>query len=163
MLRRSKTMTIAESGHPLLGLKPLTVEFVPVPQDPSERAVYCFLESIVSKVLNGEGKNASSRAKCLAILREMCISGVSINCCVLVSGSCMFILTLTFLSACVHHQILLSGGMGASPQLTTLNKWMVEENRGHMGTRVSRVGTSTSLSAGGHSFPFSCLASTFSC
>lgn len=87
MLRRSKTMTIAESGHPLLGLKPLTVEFLPVPQDPSERAVYCFLESIVSRVLNGDAKNASSRAKCLAILREMCISGVSAKCCVLLSGS----------------------------------------------------------------------------
>ena len=52
ILRRSKSMTIVSSQQPLLGLKPLTIEFVPIPQDPSERAVYCFLESIVSRELN---------------------------------------------------------------------------------------------------------------
>lgn len=78
LLRRSKSMTIVQSRQPLLGLKPLTVEFVPIPQDPSERAIYCFLESIVSRVLNGrDGTNTASRTCCLRVLREMCISSVS--------------------------------------------------------------------------------------
>ena len=79
ILRRSKSMTISETGQPLLGLKPLTVEFVPIPQSLSERAVYCFLESVISRVLNGgpNVKGATSRATCLRILREGCISPVS--------------------------------------------------------------------------------------
>lgn len=80
MLRRSKSMTIAETGKPLLGLKPLTVEFVPVPQDPSERALYCFLESIISRLLRMSSSDtktsAASRKTCLRILHEMCVSPV---------------------------------------------------------------------------------------
>jgi SNF2 family DNA or RNA helicase len=79
ILRRSKSMTIAETKQPLMGLKPLTVEFVPIPQDPSERALYCFLESIVSRLLKGDKEKTAhaSRTNCLTKLREMCISAVS--------------------------------------------------------------------------------------
>jgi hypothetical protein len=79
ILRRSKSMTIAETKQPLMGLKPLTVEFVPIPQDPSERALYCFLESIVSRLLEGNKVKTThaSRTNCLLKLREMCISAVS--------------------------------------------------------------------------------------
>ena len=79
ILRRSKSMTIVETGQPLLGLKPLTVEFVPIAQDPSERALYCFLESIVSRVLQGDKVKTThaSPTNCVVKLREMCISAVS--------------------------------------------------------------------------------------
>ncbi len=51
MLRRSKSMIIQETGLPLLGLKPLIVTYEPVPQDDSERALYCFLEYVMHSTL----------------------------------------------------------------------------------------------------------------
>jgi DNA repair protein RAD5 len=83
MLRRSKSMTIKKTGMPILGLKPLTVEFVAVPQSVPERALYYFLESIVARELRsnddlgGGAKERKSRTACLRLLREMCISAVS--------------------------------------------------------------------------------------
>jgi hypothetical protein len=44
-------MTIRDTGMPILGLKPLTVEFVAVPQSVPEQALYYFLESIVARKL----------------------------------------------------------------------------------------------------------------
>ena len=76
MLRRSKSMTIRETGEPLLGLPPLTVEYVPISQRPSERALYCFLECVVAKELRAEEEGKSS---CLRLLREICFSPVLIN------------------------------------------------------------------------------------
>lgn len=79
MLRRSKSMTIKATGAPILGLKPLTVEFVPIQQTISERAIYYFLESIVARVLRSSPvtKGAkSSRRLCLRLLRDLCNSAV---------------------------------------------------------------------------------------
>ena len=79
MLRRSKSMTIKATGAPILGLKPLTVEFVPIQQTNSERAIYYFLESIVARVLRSSpaSKGATtSRRLCLRLLRDMCNSAV---------------------------------------------------------------------------------------
>jgi hypothetical protein len=129
ILRRSKSMTIVSSQQPLLGLKPLTIEFVPIPQDPSERAVYCFLESIVSRELNE--RSGSSKARCLRMLREVCISSV-----------------------------LLSGGMGTSSQLKTLQGWMVNENRRQMRAITSLNGTASAQDK--QPYPFPCHRSTFS-
>ena len=80
ILRRSKSMTVCASGAQLLGLPPLTVEYVPVPQTESERALYCYLEAVVSeeartKDQTGKSKS-SSRLLCLRLLREMCTSAV---------------------------------------------------------------------------------------
>jgi SNF2-related domain len=85
MLRRSKNMTIRGSGLPILGLKPLTIEFVPVPQTLSERALYYFLEYIVARELRVEAtvpvrrfsaKQRSSRTLYISLLRDMCNSAV---------------------------------------------------------------------------------------
>jgi hypothetical protein len=80
MLRRSKSMTITETCAPLLGLQPLTVEFAPVQQTNSERAIYYFLESVVAREILGEtqrGTGKSSRRLCLRLLRDVCNSVVS--------------------------------------------------------------------------------------
>ena len=83
MLRRSKSMTVIETGAPVLGLPPLTVAFVPVQQTDSERALYCFLESAVSRELRskehqaGTNKTYKSRRLCLRLLRDVCNSSVS--------------------------------------------------------------------------------------
>jgi SNF2 family DNA or RNA helicase len=82
MLRRSKSMTIKQTGAPILPLKPLTIEFVPVQQTHSERAIYYFLESIVARVVRATkavtGKNmVTSRSACLRLLRDTCNSTVS--------------------------------------------------------------------------------------
>jgi hypothetical protein len=81
LLRRSKSMTIRDTGMPILGLKPLIVEFVAVPQSVPERALYYFLESVVARELRSNdaaGANErKSRTACLRLLREMCISAVS--------------------------------------------------------------------------------------
>ena len=80
MLRRSKDMTICKTGLPLLGLKKLTVEFVPVPQRPSERALYCWMEYLISQELgqDGEAGDLTSRNLCLRLLRDLCVSTVSV-------------------------------------------------------------------------------------
>lgn len=100
MLRRSKTMTIRETGHPLLGLKPLTIVYEPVSQDPSERAVYCFLEYLVHALLDDDQEDATKHRSLLRLLREAGISPV-----------------------------LLNGGFGCSSQLGIINRMMVELNR----------------------------------
>jgi len=98
-LRRSSSMTICETGAPLLGLQNLTIEFVPVTQRPSERALYCYLEHLVARELEmSEGH--TSAALCLRLLREMSISPV-----------------------------LLNGGLGVSSQLQSLNGILIRENR----------------------------------
>lgn len=122
MLRRTKSMHIIETGMPLLGLKNLTLTFEPVPQDPSERALYCFLESVMHTTLidksnDGKNDNANGNANSgkakqilrknqqnklifLRLLRELCVSPFLIN-----------------------------GGVGCSSQLSTLNRLMKEYNR----------------------------------
>lgn len=80
MLRRSKDMTIRQTGRSIMDQKELTVEFVPVPQVASERALYCWMEYIVSQELNQKEENArdlKSRNLCLRLLREICFSVVS--------------------------------------------------------------------------------------
>jgi len=79
MLRRSKSMTVRSTGAPLLGLPPLTVEYVPVQQTESERALYCYLEAIVSEELRSKDQNEknTSRLLCLRLLRDVCNSAVS--------------------------------------------------------------------------------------
>lgn len=76
ILRRSKNMTIRATGVPILGLKPLTVEFVPIPQSLSERALYCFLEYVLAQELRDASNARTSRGLCLRLLRELCISTV---------------------------------------------------------------------------------------
>lgn len=104
-LRRSKDMTIRLTNQPILDLKALTVQFVPVSQTPSERAIYCWLESLVLTELKAissvDGKrDKKSRTLCLRLLREFCITPV-----------------------------LLNGGLGVSSQLHLLHYLMVGQNR----------------------------------
>lgn len=100
MLRRSKSMTICGTdGQKLMGQNHgLTVEYVPVPQKLSERALYYFLEYVVANELSrhqmiektatqsdenetmkgsrSENERKKSRAVCLRLLRELCNSPV---------------------------------------------------------------------------------------
>jgi hypothetical protein len=100
LLRRSKSMTICETGQPLMGLKPLTVEFVTIPQTKYERALYCFLEYIVALHLQQDEYTMSHQSTCLKMLRELCIS-----------------------------PMLIAGGLGASSSMLTLNHLMTICNR----------------------------------
>lgn len=102
MLRRTKSMSIIESGLPLLGLKKLTLVFEPVPQDPAERAMYCFLESIMHSVMEMADSTKMKQNKLifLRLLRELCVSSY-----------------------------LLNGGLGCATQLGVLNRLMTEYNR----------------------------------
>lgn len=43
LLRRSKSMTIEATGEPLLGLPPMKIEFIPIQQNMSERALYYYM------------------------------------------------------------------------------------------------------------------------
>lgn len=113
MLRRSKDMTIKSTGTAIMDLKPLTVEFVPVQQTKSERAIYYFLESILARIaLSSEaivaesGQRAelnrakASRRTCLRLLRDAC-----------------------------NAVVLLNGGMGVPSQLPALNNILIAEAR----------------------------------
>jgi len=138
MLRRTKSMNIIDTGMPLLGLKNLTVVFEPVPQDPSERALYCFLESVMHTTLltdnksTGNGTNNNNNTKqqilknqqnkliFLRLLRELCVSPVLIN-----------------------------GGLGCSSQLATLNRLLKEYNRRRLNTTVGGTGQDTTNTTGG--------------
>lgn len=101
LLRRSKSMTICDSGLPILGLKPLTIIYEPVPQDPSERAFYCYLEYLVHATIKNDDTHDQTKNKALLrLLREMCVSGVMLN-----------------------------GGFGVSSQLATLNRLVIGLNR----------------------------------
>ena len=99
MLRRSKDMTLHSTGQSIMEQRKLTVEMVAVPQNSSERALYCWFEYLISQELqrkNGDGdtnKSLKSRALCLRLLREICFSPVMIN-----------------------------GGLGVQSQLKTLNE-----------------------------------------
>lgn len=122
LLRRSKNMTICASGSPLMGLKPLTVEFVPIAQSPAERALYCFLEYIVAHQLQSDiGDAAGPKTKkkvadhrfCLRLLRDLCISPT-----------------------------LLSGGLGVTSELTKLNHLVMQYNRHsvrHLGAETAHM------------------------
>ena len=86
ILRRSKDMTICHSGLPIMNQKKLTVELVPVAQSESERALYYWLEFLVSQEISRkdselltEKHNLQSRDLCLRLLREICFSAVLIN------------------------------------------------------------------------------------
>lgn len=100
LLRRSKAMTICKTGAPLMGLKPMTVEFTPVPQSPYERAIYCFLEYIVSTQLKDEDVAGGVSRLCLRLLRELCIS-----------------------------PMLLAGGLGVTSELVKLDNLVKLYNR----------------------------------
>lgn len=80
LLRRTKSMTVRSTGAPLLGLPEMTVEYVPVQQTESERALYCYLEAIVSEELRSKDQNErnKSRILCLRLLRDVCNSAVSL-------------------------------------------------------------------------------------
>ena len=118
-LRRSKDMTVAGTGTHLLDLKPMTVEFMPVQQSHSERALYCWLEHIVALALEVQKKKktdhghetktaANSRLKCLNLLRQICIT-----------------------------PMLLNGGVGMPSQMGRLNSLMIEHNRREQQSRPS--------------------------
>jgi hypothetical protein len=95
-----------------MDLKPLTVEFVPVHQTPSERAIYYFLESLLSRIALSskaiaqsgqvaEVKQAkASRRHCLRLLRDAC-----------------------------NAVVLLNGGMGVPSQLPALSNMLIVEAR----------------------------------
>ena len=112
VLRRSKNMTIKSTGAPIMDLKPLTVEFVPVQQTRSERAIYYFLESVLarvalsSNVILKTGRQAelnkakASRRLCFRLLRDAC-----------------------------NAVVLLNGGMGVQSQLPALNNVLIAEAR----------------------------------
>lgn len=77
ILRRSKSMSVVSTGLGLLeSLPPLTIQFVPVEQKPSERALYYFLESIVAKETKDDTAGRQHQL-CLRLLRELCVSPVS--------------------------------------------------------------------------------------
>lgn len=140
MLRRSKSMLIRQTELPLLGLKPFTLTFEPIAQDPSERALYCFFEflmhsTVVSKkeqqLLNADDieneTNRSTQRKLqeqqrhknafLRILRELCVSPT-----------------------------LLNGGLGVPSQLDMLNRWMKDYNRHRQGARTMDQDTEQTMS-----------------
>jgi SNF2-related domain len=115
MLRRSKSMTIKATGTAILDLKPLSVEYVPIQQTKSERAIYYFLESIharvvrsaksmqstnVTKTISEVEKSKASRKLCFRLVREACNSVV-----------------------------LLNGGVGATSQLKILNNLLITDAR----------------------------------
>ena len=102
MLRRSKSMTIHRTGSSIMEQKRLTVEFIPIAQEPSERALYCWMEHVVDRELKeNEGeKDIPSRPLLLRLLREVCFSVV-----------------------------LLNGGLGVASQLKTINHLMVQVHR----------------------------------
>jgi hypothetical protein len=101
MLRRSKNMTIRASNLPLLGLKPLNLVFEPVPQDRSERALYCFMEFLVHATIRRDAESDETKNKTfLRFLRELCVSPA-----------------------------LLNGGLCCSSQLQTLNRLMSRGSR----------------------------------
>lgn len=103
LLRRSKSMMVVETGEPLLGLPELTVEYHPVHQSSSERALYYYLESVVAREMRGEEQTANGRKSkkvCLKLLRDMCNSAVLIN-----------------------------GGLGVPSQLLALNRLLLRQAR----------------------------------
>ena len=80
ILRRSKDMTVCRTGALIMEQKKLTIEFVPVEQSASERALYCFLEYIVAQQLNQKSEDSrdnKSTQMCLRLLRQLCFSAVS--------------------------------------------------------------------------------------
>lgn len=106
MLRRSKSMMIRATKLPILGLKPLTVTFEPIPQDDSERALYCFVEYLLhattssqhklrlleEEVLsesdetatpqqekNREQNDVKTKTSFLTLLRNLCVSPFLLN------------------------------------------------------------------------------------
>jgi hypothetical protein len=117
MLRRSKRMTyldpIRKVHVPLLGLPPLTVTNVPVSQNASERAIYCFLEYLVHSNLCDDNKDEgdedrphrkkhheSNRTRYLKLLFDACMSA--------------------------H---LLTGGPGCPCLLNQVDRAMIQKNR----------------------------------
>ena len=112
MLRRSKNMTYLDPATkqpvPLMGLPPLTVTHVPVAQDTSERAIYCFLEYLVySNLSTGKEDDAprpqkkeGTHTRYLKLLRDACLSA--------------------------H---LLTGAPGSGCALDRLDRIMIEKNR----------------------------------
>ena len=92
-------MTMCRTGESIMSQKRLTVEMVPVSQNDSERALYCWFESIVSQEVTRKDENSNSKPSlqsqslCLRLLREICFSACLIN-----------------------------GGLGATSQMRTLNQ-----------------------------------------
>jgi hypothetical protein len=120
LLRRSKSMVVRETNLPLFGLRPLTVKFQPVPQDVSERAIYCFLEHLMHTILMGNSTQQLSTRQCekaraekrsfLRVMREGCAS--------------------------VH---LLNGGLGCPSQIPIIDRWMQAYNRKFIEKQMSLV------------------------
>jgi hypothetical protein len=122
MLRRSKTMSyldpIRKKQVPLLGLPPLTVIMEPVVQDPSERAIYCYLEYLVHSTLTNRDEdrnNEASRKKITSSARTRA------------EGKRRLFLRL-LREACVSCH-LITGGPGCPSRLDTLDRVIIEHNR----------------------------------
>lgn len=121
MLRRSKSMVMKESGLPLLGLKPFTLTYEPVPQDDSERAIYCFLEYVMhSTVAKDKSAALSSNGEEEDYKQEARRRHEQLR------HKIVFLRTLR--DACLSTN-LLNGGLGCASQLEILNRWMQDLNR----------------------------------
>jgi SNF2-related domain len=111
MLRRSKDMTIKLTGASILDLKPLTVEFVPVQQTNSERAIYYFLESVLAR-----GVAASSVS--LPALHSKKLSDMK-------NANASHKISLRLLRETCNSVVTLNGGLGVSSQLKALNDLLI--------------------------------------
>ena len=122
LLRRSKSMVITKSRLPLLGLKPFTLIFEPVPQDSSERGLYCFLEYLMHSIVpksqqrvsldltdDGEGERKNN------LREEKKLQGNKITFLRLLGELCL-------------SPTLLNGGLGCPSQLEILNRFMKDYN-----------------------------------
>ncbi|KAL3913397.1 MAG: hypothetical protein SGILL_006508 [Bacillariaceae sp.] len=111
LLRRSKSMIVKATGLPLLGLKPMAITFRPVSQDPSERAVYVFLEHLMHSVMNDENQPQNTRGR-----KRDKASGQKRS----------FLRMLRDVCGSLH---LLNGGLGCQSQLRLLDTLMKAYNR----------------------------------
>ena len=122
MLRRSKTMSIRDTQLPLLGLKPLEIIYEPVPQDTSERALYCFTEFLMHASM-GASKNAR-----IANLDDEGVRGVVALTKKEIRTKGSFLRILNEL--CVS-PFLLNGGLGCTSQLGQFNNLNKDYNKLH--------------------------------
>jgi len=74
LLRRSKDMTVSESGRSIMDSRKLTINLVPVSQDASERALYCWMEFLLSQVAKTSKSDMGLR-----FLHELCFSPTLLN------------------------------------------------------------------------------------
>eukprot|EP00536_Pseudo-nitzschia_multiseries_P008035 jgi/Psemu1/287532/fgenesh1_pg.197_\ len=126
VLRRTKSMSILETGLPLLGLKNLNLVFEPVSQDPSERALYCCLESVMHATLAVAGEPSDNGAATATASQKNAAVTAARLCKQNRANRGLFLRLLREL--CVSFY-LLNGGLGCAPQLKELNQLAKKYNR----------------------------------